>query len=94
VKTFELAHLKKKKKKERKHFGHLVTFWFGTFTMLFVPLGVLFTMKTLEDERYIVINACTFPILFLRFCNIIHCMSALSLHKVYRLYDKLLIMVY
>jgi len=30
---FELAHLKKKKKE--KHFGHLATFWFGTFTMLF-----------------------------------------------------------
>jgi len=28
---FELAHMKKKK----KHFGRLVTFWFGTFAMLF-----------------------------------------------------------
>ena len=31
---FELARLKKKKKKE-KHFGRLVTLWFGTFAMLF-----------------------------------------------------------
>ena len=23
------------KEEERKHFGHLVTFWFGTFAMLF-----------------------------------------------------------
>jgi len=29
---FELAHLKKKKE---KRFGCLVTFWFGTFAMLF-----------------------------------------------------------
>ena len=35
---FELARLKKKKKKE-KHFGRLVTFWFGTFTMLFSATG-------------------------------------------------------
>jgi len=35
---FELAHLKKKKKKE-KHFGCLVTFWFGTFMMLFSATG-------------------------------------------------------
>jgi len=52
---FELARLKKKKKKRKKkkekHFGHLVTFCFGTFAMLFVPLGVFFVMKTLENER-------------------------------------------
>ena len=51
---FELARLKKKKKKE-KHFGCLVTFWFGAFTMLsrcfLAPLGVFFVMKTLENER-------------------------------------------
>ena len=47
---FELAHLKKKKKE--KHFGRLVTFWFGSFAMLFLaPLGVLIVIKTLEDER-------------------------------------------
>jgi len=42
---------KKKKKKKEKHFGLLVTYWFGIFAMLFAPLGVLFVMKTLEDER-------------------------------------------
>jgi len=36
--NFELARLKKKKKKE-KHFGHLVTFWFITFLMLFRATG-------------------------------------------------------
>jgi len=44
---FELTHLKKKtkkkkKKKERKkekHFGHLATFWFGTFMMLSSATG-------------------------------------------------------
>jgi len=35
---FELARLKKKKKKE-KHFGRLATFWFSTFTMLFSTTG-------------------------------------------------------
>jgi len=35
---FELAHLKRKKKE--KHFGRLVTFWFGAFAMLLAPLGV------------------------------------------------------
>jgi len=34
---FELARLKKKKKK--KHFGRLVSFWFGTFAMLFSTTG-------------------------------------------------------
>jgi len=29
---FELACLKKKNKKKEKHFDHLVTFWFGTFS--------------------------------------------------------------
>ena len=47
---FELARVKKKKKRKEKHFGCLETFWFGTFAMLLAPLGVLFVMKTLEDE--------------------------------------------
>ena len=47
---FELARLKKKKKKE-KHFGCLVTFWFGTFTMLFSATSMFFVMKILENER-------------------------------------------
>ena len=48
---FELARLKKKKKKKEKHFGRLVTFWFGTFAMLFSATGCVFVIKTLEDER-------------------------------------------
>jgi len=36
---FELARLKKKKKKKEKHFGCLVTFWFGTSAMLFSATG-------------------------------------------------------
>jgi len=40
---FELARLKKKKKKKKeKHFGRLVTFWFGTFAMLFSTTGCVF----------------------------------------------------
>ena len=49
--NFELARLKKKE----YNFGCLATFWFGTFVMLFAPMGVLFVIKALEDERYIVI---------------------------------------
>jgi len=53
---FELARLKKKKKKNKKkkkekHFGRLVSFWFGTFGMLFVPVGVLFIIKYLMNGR-------------------------------------------
>jgi len=29
----------KEKGGERKHFGHLATFWFGTFAMLFSATG-------------------------------------------------------
>jgi len=39
---FELARLKKKKKKKEKHFGRLVTFWFGTFVMLNSATGCVF----------------------------------------------------
>ena len=52
----ELAHLKKKKskkkkKKKEKHFGHLATFWFGTFAMLFSATGCVVRHETLEDEQ-------------------------------------------
>ena len=50
----ELAHLKKKMKKKEKHFGQLETFWFGAFAVhsrcFLAPLGVLFIVKTLEDD--------------------------------------------
>jgi len=37
-------------KKKILIFGHLVVFWFGTFSQWFLePLGVLF-MKTLKEE--------------------------------------------
>ena len=52
---FELARLKKKnkkkKKKKEKHFDRLVTFWLVPSRCFLAPLGVLFVMKTLEDER-------------------------------------------
>jgi len=38
----------KKERKKAKHFDRLATFLFGTFAMLFVPLGVLFIMKMLK----------------------------------------------
>jgi len=53
--NFELSCLKKKKKrKKEKHFDCLATFRFGTFKMLFTPVGMLFVMKMLEDELYVV----------------------------------------
>jgi len=36
---------------EEKHFGRLVTFWFGILQCFLVPLGVFIVMKTLEDKR-------------------------------------------
>jgi len=39
---FELARLKKKKKKKEKHFGRLVTFWFGTFATFYSATGCVF----------------------------------------------------
>ena len=42
--NFELACLKKKEKK------NVLAVQFGTFTMFFMPLGVLFIMETLEDK--------------------------------------------
>ena len=36
------------------HFGHLASLWFSTFMCLYVPVGVLLIMGTLEDEWYIV----------------------------------------
>jgi len=55
---FELARLKKKKKKKKKkkrkkekHFGRLATFWFGASRCFLAPLGGLFVIKTLENER-------------------------------------------
>jgi len=56
---FELACLKKKKSKKRKkekHFGHLATFWFGTFVMLFSTTGCVVRHETLEDEQQVVIT--------------------------------------
>jgi len=47
---FELACLKKKKKKE-KHFGRLVTSGLILSRCFLAQLGVFFVMKTLEDER-------------------------------------------
>ena len=48
---------RKRRRKKEKHFGRSVTFWFGTFAMLFVPLGMLLMI---EDEWYLVIKAYRF----------------------------------
>ena len=51
--NFELARLKKK---ERKNFVCLVTFWFGTFAMLFRAAGRVVGHEVLENKWYIVIK--------------------------------------
>jgi len=59
--TIELAHLKEKKKKKEKK-GKKLAVWRLSGSILlqcfFVPLGMLFIMQTLKDERYIVLKAC------------------------------------
>jgi len=52
--SFELARLNKKKKE--KHFGHLVTFRFGTFTMLFHTTRHVVGHEVLKNAWYIVIK--------------------------------------
>jgi len=39
-----------------------VTFWFGTFVMLFHASGHFVHQKTFEDEEYIVIKAYKFAV--------------------------------
>jgi len=42
---------KKKKKKKEKHFGHLATFWFGTFVMLYSTTGCVVRHENTRNER-------------------------------------------
>ena len=80
--NFDLACLKnKKKRKKEKHFGHLVTFWFGTFAMLFRATGHVFCHENTQNEQYVVIKAFKFTV-FESFKDFfcIYCISALSLH--------------
>ena len=46
MKESQLAHLKKKK----THFGCLVTFWFGTFTMFFRTTRRVVGHEAVENE--------------------------------------------
>ena len=71
--SFELAHLKKKKEKKRKKENILAA---SGSALHFVPVGMLFVTKTLEDEQYVVIKAYKFTV-FERF---IYCVSTLSQH--------------
>ena len=49
----ELAHLKKERKRKEKHLARFASTGCSTFA----TRGVLLVMKTLEDERYLVIKA-------------------------------------
>jgi len=72
--NFELAHLKKKNMALWRLCGLVLSRRF------FVPVSMLFVMKTLEDGWHIVIKFTVFAILSDFFCIIIYCVSALSLH--------------
>jgi len=52
VVQFELTRLKKtkEKKKKEKHFGCLVTLWFGTFTFFFGTTRRVLGHEALESE--------------------------------------------
>ena len=78
---FELARLKKKKKE--KHFGYLVTFWFGTFAMLFSATGCVFRHENTRRRTVGCYNGYIVSCFgdFEKFvCISIYCVSALSLH--------------
>ena len=81
-KQFELASLNKKKKEKHFGFWSSVDFlvWYIHNVVFFEPLGVLFIMKTLEDEWYIVIKYKLSILEILRVCFVVYCMSVLSLH--------------
>jgi len=65
--SIELARLKKERKKEEeeeeeKQFGRFAAFGWVLSRCFLAPLGVLLVMKTLEDERYVVIKAYKFTV--------------------------------
>ena len=72
---FKLAHLKKK---ERKHFGCLATFWFGILTIFFHATGCVVGHEVLENEWYVVIKVYKLTIFF--FGTIIYCVSEFRIY--------------
>jgi len=66
--------------------SHLAVWWLSDLMLLryfIAPLGILLVMKTLEDEWYIVTEACKFYRFWdfkKIFCIIIYCVSELPLH--------------
>ena len=90
---FELAHLKKKKKKEERKKNILVIWRLSGSVLLrcfLAPLGMLFVMKTLEDEQQVVITASVFEILRVFLYKHILCVCAIPTYRVYQLYDMTL----
>ena len=93
---FELAHLKKKKKKEERKKNILVIWRLSGSVLLrcfLAPLGMLFIMKTLEDEQQVVITAyklAVFEILRVFLYKHILCVCAIPTYRVYQLYDMTL----
>ena len=73
---FKQAHVKEGKKKKKNILSVCQLSGSVLSQCFFVSLGMLFVVKILKDERYVVISL---PFLRL-FCIIIYCVSALSLH--------------
>ena len=66
---------------EEKHFGRLVTFWFGTFAMLFSTTGCVVRHKNTRRWTVGVITAYKLAVLEIwEICISMYCVSALSLH--------------
>jgi len=78
-----VPQLELEEEEERKAVWRL--FWFGTFAMVFTPLGVLLVTKTLKDEWYIVTKAYKFTVSFLHY---IVCPRYSYIYRVYQLYDE------
>jgi len=86
---FELARLKKKKKKE-KHFGRLATFWFSAFMMLFSTTGCVFRHENIWKWMIGVITAYMLAVLeILRNLHILR-VHAIPTYRVYLPYDVVL----
>ena len=77
---FELAHLKKMKKKESKIFWQSGDFLVQYFAMLFCTTRHVVDHEALEHEWYCVIKAYKFTCFEAFFGIVVYCVSSLSLH--------------
>ena len=86
--NFELAHLKKEE--EEKQFWLFDNFLVQYFYELFVPLGIVLALETLEDEWCIVVKALTYVYFFWDFETCFHFYSYHVLRLSYPFVQSLL----